>query len=106
MNADLRGNPAREGTRSAVAVSVSQGRSGQFGGEPCPDRRGQELQGPCREVIERASRCEQGHDPVGGLGGNAMVSGGPDDLRAIPASVEEGDHPGNASHAGQRHCPS
>jgi len=106
MNANLRGKPAREDARSAVTVSVSQGRGGQFGGEPCPQRRGQQPQGRCREVVERAGRCEQSQDPVGGLGGNAMVSGGLDDLRAVSASVEERDHPGHASHAGQRHCPS
>jgi hypothetical protein len=105
MNADLRGKPAREGARSAVAVLVRQGRGGQFRGEPCPQRRGQHPQGPGREVVERAGGCEQGQDPVGGLGGNAIVSGGPDDLCAVPASVEEGYHPGHASHASQRHCP-
>jgi len=35
-----------------------------------------------------------------------MFSGSLDDLRAVPASIEESDHPGHASHTGQRHCPS
>jgi hypothetical protein len=106
MNADLSGKPAREGTRPAVTVPVGQGRGGQFRSEPCPQRRGQQPQGPRREVVERAGRCEQGQDPIGGLGGDAMVSGGLDDLRAVPASVEQGDHSRHASHAGQGHCPS
>jgi len=105
MNDDACRLPPGEDTRTAVAVAVRKGCGRQLRGEPRSQLQGQRPVRPSGEVVKRPARCEQGEHAIGQLRRDSPVTGGRDYLGAVPASVEQADHPACVTHPGKREGP-